>query len=122
MAMAETISARRDDVARLCQAHGVRRLDVFGSATSDQFDPDTSDIDFIVEFGPAAQQQLFVRLFHLKQALEALFARPVDLVMAGACATRTSSKPPSHARAGVCTHANRSCLKTSATRRHSSSR
>ena len=86
--MAEFIDARRDDVARLCQAHGVRRLDVFGSATSDPFDPDTSDIDFIVDFGPAAQQQLFVHYFTLKQALEALFARPVDLVMAGAMRTR----------------------------------
>ena len=84
MAMAKFIDARRDDVARLCQAHGVRRLDVFGSATSDPFDPDNSDIDFIVDFGPAAQQQIFVHYFTLKQALEALFARPVDLVMAGA--------------------------------------
>lgn len=82
--MAELIDARRDDVARLCREHGVRRLDVFGSATSEHFDPENSDIDFIVDFGPAAQQQLFNHYFTLKQALEALFARPVDLVMAGA--------------------------------------
>ena len=84
MAMSDFIDARRADLARLCQEHGVRRLDLFGSATSDQFDPDRSDIDFIVEFGPAAQPQLFVHYFALKQALESLFARPVDLVMAGA--------------------------------------
>ena len=84
MAMSDFIDARRADLARLCQEHGVRRLDLFGSATSNQFDADRSDIDFIVEFGPTAQQQLFVHYFALKQALETLFARPVDLVMAGA--------------------------------------
>jgi predicted nucleotidyltransferase len=84
MVMADFIDARRADLARLCQEHGVRRLDLFGSATSDQFDPNRSDIDFIVEFGPTAQPQLFVHYFALKQALESLFARPVDLVMAGA--------------------------------------
>ena len=82
--MADFIDARRDDLARVCQEHGVRRLDLFGSATGDQFDPSQSDIDFIVEFGPTAQPQLFIHHFALKQALESLFARPVDLVMAGA--------------------------------------
>lgn len=84
MAMALFLDSRRDELTRLCQEHGVSRLDLFGSATSTQFDPDRSDIDFIVEFGPAAQPQLFVHYFALKQGLESLFARPVDLVMAGA--------------------------------------
>jgi predicted nucleotidyltransferase len=71
-------------LARICREHGVHRLEIFGSAVTDQFDPVRSDIDFIVDFGADAQPQLFAHYFGLKQALEALFGRQVDLVMAGA--------------------------------------
>ena len=71
-------------LARVCREHGAHKLEVFGSAVTDQFDPGMSDIDFMVDFGAGAQPQLFARYFGLKQALEALFGRPVDLVMAGA--------------------------------------
>jgi len=78
------INSRSEELARVCREHGVQRLDVFGSAAGDQFDPDRSDIDFIVDFAPSAQPTLFAHYFALKQALEALFGRPVDLVMASA--------------------------------------
>ncbi|MDP1912182.1 nucleotidyltransferase family protein [Brevundimonas sp.] len=78
------LEVHRDDVSRLCRLHGVTSLDVFGSATGDAFDPARSDIDFIVDFGPQAQPRLFEHYFALKLALEVLFGRQVDLVMAGA--------------------------------------
>jgi len=84
MPLPAIIDARREELTRLCREHGVQRLDVFGSAAGDQFDPDRSDIDFIVDFGPGAQPQLFVHYFALKEALETLFGRSVDLVMASA--------------------------------------
>ena len=31
-------------------AYRVRKLELFGSAASDRFDPATSDLDFLVEF------------------------------------------------------------------------
>jgi uncharacterized protein len=68
----------------LCHRFGVKRLDVFGSAATGDFDPQRSDIDFVVEFEGLQSPDIFVRYFGLKEALEALFARPVDLVMAGA--------------------------------------
>jgi predicted nucleotidyltransferase len=58
----------------------------FGSATGDAFDPQRSDIDFVVDFGPGAQPDLFNRYFGLNEALAALFGRKVDLVMTGAMA------------------------------------
>jgi predicted nucleotidyltransferase len=37
----------------LCRRYGVRRLDVFGSAARGaDFDVATSDVDFLVQFGP----------------------------------------------------------------------
>ncbi|WP_109507161.1 nucleotidyltransferase family protein [Nocardioides speluncae] len=79
--MALTID--RDAIAELCRQHGVRRLRVFGSALTDQFDPVTSDVDFVVEFEPVAEPGID-QYFDLLQALEKHFDRPVDLVEASA--------------------------------------
>jgi len=57
----------------------VRKLEVFGSAASGEFDPATSDIDFLVEFedyGPG----IFDRYFGFLFGAEKLFDRSVDLV------------------------------------------
>lgn len=81
--MHSIIESRRDDVQRLCRQFGVQRLDVFGSATGEAFDPQRSDIDFVVDFGPGAQPDLFNRYFGLNEALATLFGRKVDLVMPG---------------------------------------
>ena len=43
------LSERRSEVVALCRRFGVRRLDVFGSATSEEFDPAKSDITIQVE-------------------------------------------------------------------------
>jgi len=61
----------------------VRRLELFGSAASSALDPRRSDFDFIVDFGDRSSG-LFDDYFGLKEALESLYSRPVDLVMAGA--------------------------------------
>lgn len=74
-------------IAAICQRRGVRRLWLFGSALSTAFDPDTSDIDFLVEFSDAADDP-FDSYFGLKEDLEQLLGRPVDLV------TPKSSRTP----------------------------
>lgn len=73
---------RRTELRVLCQRYGVRRLDLFGSATTNAFDPQRSDVDLLVEFDddPA---HLFDRYFGLKESLEALYGRRVDLVSVG---------------------------------------
>jgi predicted nucleotidyltransferase len=59
----------------------VKRLEVFGSAAEDdRFDPDRSDIDFLVEFDlpdPVCHAKAY---FGLLAALKDLFSRNVDLV------------------------------------------
>ena len=75
------VSDKHADIADLCQRNGARRLDLFGSAVREDFDPVRSDLDFVVvfkELAPAAYAESF---FALKEGLEALFARPVDLVV-----------------------------------------
>ncbi len=39
----------KDAIAALCRKYGIRKLDVFGSATTGAFAPESSDIDFTVD-------------------------------------------------------------------------
>lgn len=73
-----------DELKRICLAYSVRRLDLFGSASTGSDDPDTSDLDFLVEFQPAALGAYSDTYFGLLQALGQLFGRPVDLVVESA--------------------------------------
>lgn len=78
--MIAELREHRDRLVLLCRQFGVRRLDVFGSAASGEFDPARSDIDFLVELEPPAGTSRFDAFFGLKEGLEALLGRPVDLV------------------------------------------
>ncbi len=81
--IAPALLDRREEIAALCRAWGVDRLEVFGSAADGRFDPQRSDFDFIVRLGaPGAAQggSLGRRFVGLAEALEALLGRPVDLI------------------------------------------
>ena len=82
--MVSIIEAKRDELVRLCVRHHVRCLELFGSAAKDRFDPQTSDLDFLVEFLPLRSGQHFDAYFGLLEGLQELFDRQVDLVMTGA--------------------------------------
>jgi uncharacterized protein len=71
------------EVATLCQRRHVARLSLFGSATTSSFDPASSDLDFLVEFGPLTPASHAECFFGLQEDLEILFGRPVDLVEPG---------------------------------------
>jgi predicted nucleotidyltransferase len=73
------IEKNRGAIANLCRRHGVRSLEVFGSILRDDFDLGRSDVDVLVEFEPQATDS-FSNFLGLKEALEAVFGRPVDLV------------------------------------------
>ena len=57
---------------------------MFGSASTGTDDPGQSDLDFLVEFGTATSLTYADNFFGFKEALERLFGRPVDLVVASA--------------------------------------
>ena len=79
------IELHLEELRGLCRRFYVRRLDVFGSAARSDFDPERSDVDFMVEFDRGHPDALsFGTYFGLKEALEALLNRPVDLVEPGA--------------------------------------
>ncbi|QHL88117.1 nucleotidyltransferase domain-containing protein [Nibribacter ruber] len=67
------------NISALCQIHKVDRLFVFGSILSDKFRAE-SDIDFLVKFGDVDPYYYFDNYMELKEALEKLLQRPIDLV------------------------------------------
>ncbi len=81
--MIPEIAERRPELEVLCRRYGVRRLEVFGSAATGAFRGAESDLDFLVDLDPAAPGYAD-RYFGLREALERLFGRPVDLVVASA--------------------------------------
>ncbi len=82
--MVNAVEERAEELKRLCVVYGVRRLDLFGSALTDRYDPDRSDLDFLVEFQTAALSAYADAYFGLLEALGRLFGRPVDLVVESA--------------------------------------
>lgn len=78
--MHASIEKHRAEIEDLCRRYGVRTLDVFGSATTEDFDEALSDADFLVEFFHSPDRNALQDYFGLKESLEALLGRPVDLV------------------------------------------
>ncbi len=77
----QQIDIHRQAIEGLCRQFAVKRLRLFGSALSRDWDPESSDFDFIAEFDePPPGINRFHQLVDLVVAMEALFARRVDVV------------------------------------------
>ena len=83
--MNRLIELNRKALIPLCRRFGIRRLELFGSANTPDFNPDRSDLDFLVEF-PANYDfgPWLSRLVEFEENLGKLFGRPVHLVLASA--------------------------------------
>lgn len=79
-ACAEIVERNRPAIAELCRRFNVRRLDLFGSAATGRFDPARSDLDFLVEFEPMPLRPYSHSYAGLREGLERLFARSIDLL------------------------------------------
>ena len=85
-AVHETIQRHLPEIAALCRAHDVERLDVFGSAArgDEDFDPSRSDVDLLVRFkDDHGRLEAWARMRDLQPALEQVLGRHVDLVREG---------------------------------------
>ena len=72
------------ELAALCRRYRVRRLAAFGSILRDDFDPERSDADFLVEFEPISAAEEMKNYFALREDLISRLGRSVDLVEDGA--------------------------------------
>jgi predicted nucleotidyltransferase len=77
----DLINSSEDKLAELCRKYGVLRLYLFGSAASERFSAESSDLDFLVEMENREATGAYAdRYLGLAADLETLFGRRVDLV------------------------------------------
>ncbi|MDE2887446.1 MAG: nucleotidyltransferase domain-containing protein [Gemmatimonadota bacterium] len=82
--MTEMLQNKLDAITEACERHGVIRLDAFGSALRDEFQPGRSDVDLLVELGSMEPYARVDAYFGLLEDLRAILGEQVDLVISGA--------------------------------------
>ena len=70
------ISVNKEEIAKFCRRHHIRRLSLFGSVLRGDFGP-ASDVDVLVEFEPGHIPGL--AFFSMEEELSQIFGRKVDL-------------------------------------------
>ena len=88
MRIKNDIKAKLSDFIDLCRNHRVKYLYAFGSATTDDFNSKTSDIDLVVELDTLDPLDRGESLIDLWDKFERFFNRKVDLL------TESSIKNP----------------------------
>ncbi len=78
--MIPLIAQHTDELAELCRRHHVKRLEVFGSAAVGDFNPEKSDIDFLVDYHLLPPGKHADAYFGLFNDLQSIFGRSIDLV------------------------------------------
>jgi len=74
------IEKNKTHLEELCKKYHVQKLELFGSAVTNNFDPEKSDLDFLVQFQPLNQGELFAYYFDLLNDLRNLFGLKIDLI------------------------------------------
>ncbi len=82
--MNRVVQEKLPDLIRLCRRNGIRRLELFGSAARDDFQPAHSDLDFIATFDDCTRLEGFESYLDALRQLEDLFGQRVDLLEADA--------------------------------------
>lgn len=77
--MENTIHINREEINSVCKQHSVINLYLFGSYAKNTA-TENSDIDFLVRFGDVDLYNYFDNYLSLKDELEKLYNRKVDLV------------------------------------------
>ena len=73
------IKTKLPELLDICQQHKIVSLYLFGSANTEQFDNE-SDIDLLVTFGEVDLFNYFDNYIELKENLERIFDRKIDLI------------------------------------------
>lgn len=68
-----------EEIAAFCRKWGIKRLSFFGSIVRDDFDPERSDVDVLVELKPDTKAR-GLAFFGAQIELSEIFGRKVDLL------------------------------------------
>lgn len=75
----KNLSPDAEKIISFCKKWKIREFYFFGSAVTEDFSPEKSDVDVMLDFLPEADISLF-KLGGIKQELEVFFQRKVDIV------------------------------------------
>ncbi|MDA8211847.1 MAG: nucleotidyltransferase family protein [Clostridia bacterium] len=76
MSVMSLLKEKRHDIMNIASSNGVTKISLFGSVARGE-ETVNSDIDFLVEF---EENRSLFDLIRLKQELESLLQRPIDVV------------------------------------------
>jgi len=79
--MTSIVQEHLEELKALCRKYHVAELFLFGSAANGEFQEESSDLDFLVNFQPMETFAYADAFFDFADDLERLFNRPVDLVI-----------------------------------------
>jgi predicted nucleotidyltransferase len=79
--MLDIVEKHLSEIRVICSQFNVSRLEIFGSALSEDFGQASSDIDLLVEFKPLQRGRHADAYFGLLEAIKNLLGRNIDLVM-----------------------------------------
>ena len=77
--MIALIENHQSEIASLCRRHGIKRLELFGSAARGTDFNSNSDIDLFVEFLDYESPSLADQWFGIQEDLDKMLGRHVDL-------------------------------------------
>ena len=80
MELPRIIELNLNKLIEICKLYGVKRIYAFGSVVSKHFDPEKSDLDFVIEMEEMPPLVRGEKLITLWEALEDLFMKKVDLI------------------------------------------
>ncbi len=80
MNLKQAINFKMSDFLSICKSHNVKSLYAFGSANTEKFDDDTSDIDLLIEIDNEDPIGRGENLMDIWDKLETFFQRKVDLL------------------------------------------
>ncbi|HLO44621.1 MAG TPA: nucleotidyltransferase domain-containing protein [Leadbetterella sp.] len=75
----DILKNNEEALSSLCEAHNVNELYFFGSVLTEKFNK-SSDLDILIQFAEVDLKHYFENYMDLKEKLEGLFKRKVDLV------------------------------------------
>ena len=79
--MIDLVKNNISEIDTICKSHSVKSLYLFGSATNNEFNPNSSDLDFVVEFNQTVDPLDYAdNFFSLLDSLKSLFNKKVDLL------------------------------------------
>lgn len=85
MALHPAVAIHLNEICAAAERYGIAKLEIFGSAMTSAFDPDRSDVDFIVHYPPGYDYGPFGKhLFDLEDEITQILGREAQLIMTSA--------------------------------------